>query len=227
MINTIIFDFDSTLVDYHHNDSQAIDRVISLLPGKVDREEFLEHSGKVIRQFYCDGKKLGSGIHEARLRKTVSDFGFEWQEIYLAEYLAVYLGAVKVYDGVFDLLDKLKGRVKIGLLTNSTDAREQRIRIEKSGLSHYFDQIAVAAETGLFKPDAAAFESIVNSLKSCKEHSLYIGDSEEFDILGAKNAGLKTVKKVKSLDCITVADDKFTDYIQLAEILKQKYNIVE
>jgi len=82
------------------------------------------------------------------LRKTVADFGFEWHEFYLAEYLAIYLGEVKVYDGVFDLLNKLKGRVKIGLLTNSTDAREQRIRIEKSGLSHYFDQIAVASETG-------------------------------------------------------------------------------
>jgi len=64
-------------------------------------------------------------------------------------------------------------------------------------------------------------------LKSCKEQALYIGDSEEFDILGAKNAGLKTVKKVKSLNRLTVAVDKFTDYLQLAEILKQKYNIVE
>jgi len=46
MINTIIFDFDSTLVDYHHSDSQAIDRVISLLPGKLDRENFLNTPAK-------------------------------------------------------------------------------------------------------------------------------------------------------------------------------------
>lgn len=225
MINAIIFDFDSTLVDYHFSDSQAIDRVISLLPGKVNRDDFLEHSGEIIRQFYCIGEHLGSGIHEARLRKTVADFGFAWQKIYLAEYLAIYLGEVKVYDGVFDLLDKLKDRVKIGLLTNSTDAREQRIRIEKSALSHYFDRIDIAAETGLFKPYAAAFESMVNNLKSCKEQALYIGDSEEFDILGANNAGLKTVKKVISMNHLTVADDKFTDYLQLAEILKQKYDV--
>ena len=134
MIEAIIFDFDSTLTDYHYSDTKAIFDVVSLLPKSIDRNLFLQRSGEIISQIYDEMMFIGSEVHELRLNRTITEFGLEWNDKYLEKYLSTYLNTVVVYDDVKCVLELLKGKVKIGILTNSTDSVEQRIRIENSEL---------------------------------------------------------------------------------------------
>ena len=71
---------------------------------------------------------------------------------------------------------------------------EQRRRIKSTGISKYFDDIVVCSDIGVYKPTKEAFLYLVHKYKIEPSSCLYIGDSEEYDIEGAKNAGLFAVR---------------------------------
>lgn len=221
MIESIIFDFDSTLVDYHFSDTKAIHKVASLISEDIDKLQFLEKSGEIIVDLYNSGAVLGSKVHRERLVRTTRYFGFEWKESYLAEYLRIYLNEIKVYRGVLEILEHLKGKVHLGLLTNSMDVYEQKMRIRNSNLASYFDVICVAAEIGAYKPDRKAFEIILSKLSSKPKRSVFIGDSEEYDIRGSKDVGMIAIKKENGSQKISKADYKFCQFFELFPILEQ------
>ena len=224
MIEAIIFDFDSTLTDYHYSDTKAIFDVVSLLPKSIDRNLFLQRSGEIISQIYDEMMFIGSEVHELRLNRTITEFGLEWNDKYLEKYLSTYLNTVVVYDDVKCVLELLKGKVKIGILTNSTDSVEQRIRIENSESKPYFDEICIAAEIGYYKPDKNAFLYTCNKLQCNPNNTVFIGDSEQYDIIGAKNAGMYTIKKDNKTKRNSIADYRFSSYLDLLGIL-QYYGI--
>jgi len=223
MIKAVIFDFDSTLVDYHYGDKKAIDKVGELLPDKINKSLLYEKSGDIIWQFYKDGFDHGSNVHEFRLKRTLEEFGFSWDNKYLQEYLKIYLNEVRLYEGVIELLKYLQGKVKLGLLTNSTDVKEQKERIKNSKIENYFDKILIAKEIGFYKPQKEAFLEALYRLEVSKDEAIYIGDSEHFNIEGAKNAGLIAIKKLNSDNKTTSADSSFTSFSMLKVILTMEY----
>ena len=219
MPDAVIFDFDSTLTDYHATDSKAISAVVALLPEQVNGSAFLERSGEIIRDFYNSGLRLGSEIHQRRLEQTVAEFGFDWQNEYLDTYLAIYLNETRLYADVLETLQNLQGKTRLGMLTNSTDICEQQTRIRNSGIAGYFDSICIAAEIGCFKPDKKSFLTVLEQLGARAENSIFIGDSEEYDILGAKNAGMLAIKKDNGQLRPTAADYRFSCYSELKSLL--------
>ncbi len=98
---------------------------------------------------------------------------------------------VLAYPGVDDLLAALKPNYKLGLLTNGpTDIQWEKI--EALGFDKLFDIIIVAGDSGIYKPDVRAFETLLAKLEVAAEHSLFVGDTYSTDILGAQNAGMYT-----------------------------------
>jgi putative hydrolase of the HAD superfamily len=225
MCNAIVFDFDSTLVDYHYSDDLAIAKVLSMLPKKIAQNEFCDYSVNVLLDIYNSGQKFDENIHKYRLKRTIEHYDLEWSDEYLEGYFDIYLNTVRVYDGAEDLLNKLSGKVKIGLLTNSIDPHEQRIRIKKSGIGIYFDIIGIASEIGSFKPNKEAFTWIADQLGVSANKCIFIGDSEKYDIEGSIKSGMKSIKRVKEKPHETMAHDCFLEYNELENILKIKYKL--
>jgi len=224
MIKAIIFDFDSTLVDYHYSDQSAIKNVLSILPNAVDNtidySDFLNTSGEFIIEAFDIGLIKGEEIQKYRLEKTLNFYGFDYREIYLKQYYSVFMNEVKVYDHVEDVLKFLTCSLKLGLLTNLPDVTEQNNRITKSGLKKYFEVIGISGAIGYSKPDKLAFDWIADSLSVNNDECIFIGDSEKYDICGAKNAGMYAIKKVENEVTATEADYYFRSYIHLIAILK-------
>jgi len=99
---------------------------------------------------------------------------------------------VRLYDGVRELLDDLKGRYTLGLLTNGpSDMQWEKIR--SLGFGDTFDAIVVAGDIGVFKPDRLAFQSLLDRLGVRASESLFVGDTYGMDIIGAHEAGMRTV----------------------------------
>jgi len=221
MIEGIIFDFDGTLVDYHKVDKKALFGVVSRMNKNVDGEEFYEQSGEILANLYELGIKFESEIHRERLLQTCKYFGMEYKEQYLKEYFSIYLNENKPYEGAAEILEYLKGKVRLGLLTNAMDIKEQRERIRNSGLEKYFDVICLAEEIDAYKPDKKAFEIMADKLGSKPHKIIFIGDSEKNDIKGAKNARMITIKKNNKIKKQTAADYQFTEYLELQRILEE------
>ena len=95
------------------------------------------------------------------------------------------------YPGIDDLLVDLKSNYKLGLLTNGpTDIQWEKI--EDLGFDKHFDAVIVAGDVGIYKPDVRIFEMLLEKLSVAADHSLFVGDTYEADILGAQQAGMYT-----------------------------------
>jgi len=81
--------------------------------------------------------------------------------------------------------------LRLGLLTNRT----WRVRefLADIGLARYFDEIVASGALGLHKPDPRIFHYALHTLGSSEAATLYVGDSQLFDIVGARKAGLAIV----------------------------------
>lgn len=95
------------------------------------------------------------------------------------------------FDGVVALLNDLKGRYGLGLLTNGpSDIQWEKVRA--LGFGRVFDAIVVAGDVGIYKPDARVFGMLLDRLGARPSASLFVGDIYTLDIVGAHRAGLRT-----------------------------------
>lgn len=94
--------------------------------------------------------------------------------------------------GAQELLDTLKDKCKVGIVTNGLKAL-QYVRLEKTGVTDHIDLMVISEEVGVPKPNIAIFEHTFEKMKfNQKEHILMVGDNPHTDILGGINAGIDT-----------------------------------
>lgn len=100
---------------------------------------------------------------------------------------------IKLYDGVIELLEKLKNDgKKIYLLSNA-----QRIFTEHEmkllGIHDYFDHIYISSDYKCKKPDLKFYNEPFKDFNLVKKESIMIGNDHICDIEGAKNYGLDNI----------------------------------
>ncbi|TMV50291.1 HAD family hydrolase [Paenibacillus mesophilus] len=98
-----------------------------------------------------------------------------------------------VYDETFNVLDDLKGKVKLLLLTNgSPDLQKEKIA-GVPGLSAYFDHIVISGAFGVGKPAPSIFRYAMQLLDIRPDEGMMVGDKLTTDIIGANGVGMKSV----------------------------------
>jgi len=119
-----------------------------------------------------------------RNEKLARSLGEEFKRIRGAKHI--------LFPETTGTLDKLKGRYKLGLITNGAPDLQWK-KINGGNLQHYFDYIAVSGEHGFAKPDGRLFDIAIKGLKSTATGSIMVGDSLDTDIKGGLVYGLKTI----------------------------------
>ncbi|MCU5771928.1 pyrimidine 5'-nucleotidase [Erwiniaceae bacterium BAC15a-03b] len=95
-------------------------------------------------------------------------------------------------EGAVNLLNGLKGRVKMGIITNGFTALQQA-RLQRTGFLEYFDLLVISEQVGYAKPHAAIFDYALAQMGNpSRERVMMVGDNPDSDILGGINAGLAT-----------------------------------
>ncbi len=93
-----------------------------------------------------------------------------------------------VYEETFEVLNELKGKYQLLMLTNgSPDLQQTKLNITPE-LKPYFDHIVISGAYGKGKPAPDIFEYACDLLSVEKEEALMVGDNLYTDILGALNA---------------------------------------
>ncbi|MFD0587043.1 HAD family hydrolase [Paenibacillus sp. GCM10027627] len=98
-----------------------------------------------------------------------------------------------VYDETFAVLDKLKGKYKLLLLTNGSPDLQKEKLDGVPALIPYFDHIIISGEFGQGKPAAPIFQHALDKLGIEPEHGIMVGDKLTTDILGANTIGMTSV----------------------------------
>lgn len=98
-----------------------------------------------------------------------------------------------VYEETFEVLQSLKGKVKLLLLTNGSPDLQQEKLDGVPELAPYFDHIVISGNFGKGKPDPSIFIHALDLLEIAPEQAVMVGDKLTTDIKGGNAAGLTTV----------------------------------
>ena len=81
---------------------------------------------------------------------------------------------------------------RLGIVTNGP-ADVQRAKVELLGVADLVDFVVISGEFGIEKPDPAIFREALRRGEAAPGDAVYIGDSPEHDIAGARSVGLTPV----------------------------------
>lgn len=98
-----------------------------------------------------------------------------------------------VYEETFEVLDQLKGKYKLLLLTNGSPDLQQEKLAGVPSLAAYFDHIIISGDFGRGKPDASIFEHAMSLLGITAEEGVMIGDKLTTDIQGSNTVGMRNM----------------------------------
>jgi putative hydrolase of the HAD superfamily len=123
-----------------------------------------------------EGLGLESSLHLAE------DMAFTWRGRRQA--------SLKPFPGALEALRALRGSgVRLGMLTNGS-MDMQRSKIERAGLTDFFDYIQIEGEFGAGKPEREAYLHALDRLGSTPSQAWMAGDSLEMDVAAAQAVGL-------------------------------------
>jgi HAD superfamily hydrolase (TIGR01549 family) len=91
------------------------------------------------------------------------------------------------------VLEGLRARYRLGLVSNFDHGPTARQILADHGLAHRFDPIVISDEVGRRKPHPAIFEMALRAAAVRADEALFIGDSVDDDVVGARNAGVRVV----------------------------------
>lgn len=97
----------------------------------------------------------------------------------------------RLFDDVLHVLEELAGRrVRVGIISNNDEAGDHARAMD---VHHRVEIIATPTTFGVGKPDPRIFAEALTLLGIAPSRALYVGDSYDHDIVGARAAGMTPV----------------------------------
>lgn len=202
-IRALILDIDDTIVDTRAAMAEAGTHAAGALwPERTGAhrdmaQRYYDDPGRWFHR-YAAGEISIERMRLERIGDVASAFGVQLPgdgvERYLAAYVPAFRRAQRLFDDVPDLLaTAARLGIDVALLTNSTTA-DTSIKLEALGLAERFADLIVTTDTfGFGKPDPRVYREVCRLAAADPAVSVCIGDSLEWDVLGAMRAGMRAV----------------------------------
>jgi len=104
-----------------------------------------------------------------------------------------FIDTLELRDGAKKLIKQAQAQCKVGLISNFTHAPVIHSSLRKLGISADFNAVVISQENGWRKPSSHIFKDALSRLQVKANEAVYIGDSPDEDVKGAKESGLKAV----------------------------------
>ena len=201
----VLFDLDNTLLDTAGVERRRWALVVPLL--RTAHPELDEPTLAARYRSFSGGRRevdLGLCEHDEFRRDRLAYALEPWgrpiaplvrEYLTLSNALAETIAPLPGHDRT--LQAARSAGLAVGILTNGPSAWQRR-KLELTGIGDDVDAVAISAELGVAKPDPAAFHRACELLGVAPAHTAMVGDSEPFDIAGARAAGLAIAISVQS-----------------------------
>ena len=215
----LIFDVDDTLYEQIVPFENSYK---SLFGMDIDMEKFY-----LLSRYYSDvkfeasrnGEMTMDEYHIYRIQEAAKDLGVcltAEQALSMQKEYKKNQQKLQMSNTTISILELAKeNNVKLGIITNGL-SEHQWVKIKALGVERWIDRenIIVSGDYGINKPDVRIFEIMKEKLQLPNESLYYIGDSIENDIVGANNAGWKSIwinrykqKSPKEVDIYKIAEN--------------------
>jgi putative hydrolase of the HAD superfamily len=224
----VFFDLDETLWDFRRN---SLETLHELMDQNKFGERGIEKTSFVTRYHYHNniywdlfrkGEISREELRTVRWKNTLSEFDI-YDEVLAKNLSEQYLlnlpNKKNLHDDAIEVLTYLKPRYSLHIITNGFEEVQMQ-KISNSGLASYFTHIITSERAGSQKPNKEIFKYALEISNATIDDSIFIGDSIEADINGAKAMRMDHVLfnplKIPHNEKI---DIEITDLIELKQIL--------
>jgi putative hydrolase of the HAD superfamily len=98
-----------------------------------------------------------------------------------------------MYEETFQVLDELKAKYRLLLLTNGSPDLQKEKLAGVPALAGYFEHIVISGEFGEGKPAVSLFNHALSLLGISANEAIMVGDKLTTDILGSGRVGMKNI----------------------------------
>lgn len=188
----ILFDADDTL--FHFDAYSGLKNMFQsefAIDFTPDHFQDYQKVNKQLWVAYQDGKVTAHQIKEQRFTYWAQQLDVSPHHLN-SKFLLAMADLSQAIEGAQSLLDKLHGKVKIGIITNGfIDLQE--IRLERTGFTKYFDALIISEQVGVAKPDIRIFQHTLAQIGNpTPQQVLMVGDNPDSDIVGGIQVGFDT-----------------------------------
>ena len=184
MIKAVIFDFDGTIADTKPALREGVNRTMRLYgyPEHTD-EDILRFINNGARELIRRAMPKTLQRDEEQVSRVLEDYNRLYGEVFLLTDHA--------YDGIVELVERLRGAYRVGVLSNKQDVYVKALCAQVLPKGSYMIAQGVIAGKPT-KPHPYLSELVAASLGVKPEECVIVGDSD-VDILTAKNAGMRHI----------------------------------
>lgn len=195
MLEFLFLDLDDTILDFHKAESIAIRKALQNAGVNPTDENVTLYSSINKRhwQMLERGEITRDQVKVYRFARLFEALGVAADPYATAKNYEVLLGIGHYFlPGAEEAVVALSKKYRLFLASNGT-ASVQAGRMTSANLYQYFEKAFVSEEIGENKPSAAYFQRCFEQIPGFDpEKALMVGDSLTSDILGGKNAGIRT-----------------------------------
>lgn len=205
-VEAVLFDLFDTLLllekdeDYYEHSLRRLHDFLIKNDISISFEDFKRVYFEVRDKLYAKVKESLEEPHfNVRVWRVLQQFGYSFD---ISNLIVVkgtnvfadeFMRYVRLDDDALDVLRKLFGKYKLGLVSNFAIPECVWRLLDKFGLREFFDVVLVSAEVNKRKPSPKIFERALKILGVDASRVVFVGDTPELDVKGAKNAGVKAV----------------------------------
>lgn len=203
MYRNYIFDFYGTLADIRTDEEnpylwEKMSEIYSAYGARYKGKELREAFRKLEQK---ERDRIGVTDAEPDLTRVFAllyarkrvDCDGQQARMTAITFRAISREYLRVYEGVVELLQKLKEKGKRCYLLSNAQADFTRPEIEMLGLTSCFDGIFLSSEQGCRKPSPIFFERLMSEYGLKPSESIMIGNDESADIAGAHHVGMDSL----------------------------------
>jgi putative hydrolase of the HAD superfamily len=201
----ILFDVNHTLIGIREEaKSQA--EAVNVLYKEVVRRTKMTIAADQFHSSYNDAWKTGKlesfdkyreTKYESIVDRTLERVGVHFEPDELEEVLQIYMGplykAVYAIPGMLELLRSLRGRARLGAITNYKYPSGMMGLLRNAGITELLDAVVISGEVGWKKPEPAIYHAMLERLSVEAADCVLVGNELEKDLWQASKLGMTTV----------------------------------
>lgn len=182
-IEALVFDFGGVMVPFDQLDSfQEQETRLGLQSGGLAEILWRSPDWRLA--------EVGAITDEEYWRRTGARLGF-YTPVAIRDFVQALFRDAKTDRRMADLVRRLRGRYRTGLLSNASDVLP-RLLGEHYGLDGLFDVEVISALVGLAKPDPAIFRLTLERLGTPPEATVFVDDYEP-NVAAAAELGIQAI----------------------------------
>jgi putative hydrolase of the HAD superfamily len=153
------------------------------------RDEFYEKSSKTLEEPHFN----------LRISETLKRLGYNFSPSnkVVAEATETFAKEFTCYvcldEDTLDVLQKLHGKYKLGMVSNFAIPECVWSLLEKFDLKKFFDIIVISGDINRRKPSPEIFQRALKKLGVDSSEAVFVGDTLGMDIKGAKEVAMRAI----------------------------------